>query len=152
MTCPFILTTCNLSEFYEINYQPLYVKTDIDKRIKLAFSYKTQLVVYCIGSQAHCLIYIEAITISLSVCVYRTFTTLMPGAWQRCIWAMGPRPVINNQTTAYSIGAVKLHLSVCSSPCLKWPNTQDNCCWLPPMIKSAGETLFQTKSDPERGS
>ena len=80
MTCPFILTSCNLSEFYEINYHLLYVKTDIDKRIELAFSYKTQLVVYCIGSQAFCLIYIEATTISLSVGVYQTFTTLMPGA------------------------------------------------------------------------
>ena len=80
MTCPFILTSCNLSEFYEINYHLLYVKTDIDKRIELAFSYKTQMVVYCIGSQAYCLIYIEAITISLSVGVYRTFTTLLPGA------------------------------------------------------------------------
>ena len=76
MTCPFILTSCNLSEFYEIDH----VKTDIDKRIESAFSYKTQLVVYCIGNQAYCLIYIEAITISLSVGVYRTFTTLMPGA------------------------------------------------------------------------
>ena len=80
MTCPFILTSCNLSEFYEINYHLLYVKTDIDKRIELVFSYKTQMVVYCIGSQAYCLIYIEAITISLSVGVYRTFTTLLPGA------------------------------------------------------------------------
>ena len=67
MTCPFILTSCNLSEFYDINRHLPYVKTDIDKRIELAFSYKTQLVVYCIGSQAYCLIYIEAITISLSV-------------------------------------------------------------------------------------
>ena len=80
MTCPFILTSCNLSEFYEINHHLLYVKTVTDKRIELAFSYKTQLVVYCIGSQAYCLIYIEAIAISLSVGVYQTFTTLMPGA------------------------------------------------------------------------
>ena len=85
MTCPFILTSCNLSEFYEIDH----VKTVTDKRIELAFSYKTQLVVYCIGSQAYCLIYIEAMAISSSVGVYRTFTTLMPGALQRCIWAMG---------------------------------------------------------------
>ena len=76
MTCPYILTSCNLSEFYEIDH----VKTVTDKRIELAFSYKTQLVVYCIGSQAYCLIYIEAIAISLSVGVYRTFTTLMPAA------------------------------------------------------------------------
>ena len=33
MTCPFILTSCNLSEFYDINRHLPYVKTDIDKRI-----------------------------------------------------------------------------------------------------------------------
>ena len=40
---------------------------------------------------------------------------------------------------------------VCLSPCQKWPNTQDNGCWLPPSDHIQSETHFQTRQDQENG-
>ena len=34
-----------------------------------------------------------------------------------------------------------------SSPCRKWPNTEENGCWLPPSDHIQSETLFQTRQD-----
>ena len=42
-------------------------------------------------------------------------------------------------------------LFVRSSPCRKWPNTQENGCWLPPSDHIQSETLFQTRQDQEKG-
>ena len=39
----------------------------------------------------------------------------------------------------------------CSSPCRKWPNTQENGCCLPPSDHIQSKILFQTKQDQERG-
>ena len=40
-----------------------------------------------------------------------------------------------------------VRLFVCSPPCRKWPNTQENGCWLPPSDHIQSETLFQTRQD-----
>ena len=42
-------------------------------------------------------------------------------------------------------------LFVCLSPCGKWPHTQENGCYCPPLITSIWETLLQTRQDQERG-
>ena len=44
-----------------------------------------------------------------------------------------------------------VRLFVCSSPCRKWPNTQENGCCLPPSDHIQSKILFQTKQDQERG-
>ena len=38
-------------------------------------------------------------------------------------------------------------LVVCLSPCRKWPNTQENSCWLPPSDHTQSETLFETRKE-----
>ena len=38
-----------------------------------------------------------------------------------------------------------VRLFVCSSPCRKWPNTQENGCWLPPSDHIQSETLFSNQ-------
>ena len=62
------------------------------------------------------------------------------------------------QKTAFSLVKSRLApgspgcLGVCSSsPCRKWPNTQENGCWLPPSDHIQSETLFQTRQDQEKG-
>ena len=44
-----------------------------------------------------------------------------------------------------------VRLFVCSSPCQKWPNTQENGCYCPLVVTSKVKLFFQTTQDEERG-